>query len=53
MEMPVSRGKRCTEDQIIKVLREIEAGAGIASVARSHGIAQQTLYRWRERCDSG
>jgi putative transposase len=45
----MSRGKRYTEDQIIKVLREIESGASIASVARSHGITEQTLYRWRER----
>lgn len=45
----MSRGKRYTEDQIIKVLKEIEAGASIASVARSHGITEQTLYRWRER----
>ena len=45
----MSRGKRYTEDQIIKVLQEIDAGASIASVARSHGITDQTIYRWRER----
>ncbi|WKZ79137.1 MAG: transposase [Fimbriimonadaceae bacterium] len=45
----MSRGKRYTEDQIIKVLQEIDVGASIASVARSHGITEQTLYRWRER----
>jgi putative transposase len=45
----MSTGKRYSEDQIIKVLQEIEAGASIASVARSHGITEQTLYRWRER----
>ncbi|MCZ7579741.1 MAG: transposase [Fimbriimonadaceae bacterium] len=45
----MSRGKRYNEDQIIKVLQEIDAGASIASVARSHGITEQTLYRWRER----
>jgi hypothetical protein len=28
----MSRGKRYTEDQIIKALKEIEAGASIASV---------------------
>jgi len=45
----MSKGRRYTEEQIIKVLQEIEAGASIASVARSHGITEQTLYRWRER----
>jgi putative transposase len=45
----LSRGKRYTQEQIIKVLQEIEAGATVASVSRSHGITEQTLYRWRER----
>jgi putative transposase len=41
--------KGYTEEQILKVVKEIEAGATIASVARQHGINVQTLYRWRER----
>ncbi len=45
----MSTGKHYTEDQIIKVLKEIESGASIACVARTHGITDQTLYRWRER----
>jgi putative transposase len=43
------KGKRYTEDEILKVLKEIEGGAAIASVARAHGITDQTLYRWREK----
>lgn len=43
------KGKRYSEEQILKVLGEIETGATIASVARAHGITDQTLYRWRER----
>lgn len=35
--------------KILSVLKEIEAGASIASVARAHGISEQTLYKWRER----
>jgi putative transposase len=45
----MAKGKRYSEDQIIKVLGEIEAGASIASVARTHGISDQTIYKWRER----
>lgn len=45
----MSKGKRYREDQILMVLKEIESGASIASVARKHGITDQTLYRWRER----
>ncbi len=45
----MKKGKRYTEDQIIKVLQQIEAGAAVAGVAREHGISEQTLYRWRER----
>lgn len=45
----MSNGKRYSEDQILKVLKEIDGGASIASVARSHGITDQTIYRWREK----
>lgn len=45
----MSKGKRYREDQILKVLKEIDGGASIASVARSHGITDQTIYRWREK----
>ncbi len=41
--------KRYSEEQILKVLGEIEAGASIASVARTHGISDQTIYVWREK----
>ena len=41
--------KRYSQEQIIKVLQEIDAGASIASVGRAHGIGVQTLYEWRKR----
>ncbi len=47
--MAKQNGKRYTEEQIVGILKEIDAGATIASVARSHGVNVQTLYRWRER----
>ena len=45
----MSKGKRYSDEQIVKVLQEIDAGASIASVARSHGVTDQTIYRWREK----
>lgn len=37
---------RFTEDQIIGVLKEHEAGAKTADLARKHGISHATLYNW-------
>lgn len=42
-------GKRYREEQIIKVLKGIDAGARIASVARTHGVTDHTIFRWREK----
>jgi putative transposase len=47
--MPKGQGKRHSEDQILKVLKEIEGGSPIAAVARAHGITDQTIYRWRDK----
>ena len=39
--------KRFTEEQIVGVLREHEAGATAREICRHHGISEQTLYRWK------
>lgn len=40
--------KRLSEEQIVGILREAETGERtISEVCRSHGIAQNTFYRWR------
>ena len=41
--------KRYTEEQIISILKEHEAGLSASDVIRKHGIANGTLYRWKEK----
>jgi putative transposase len=40
---------RFTEEQIVAVLRESEAGVPIADTCRKHGISKNTLYLWRSK----
>ena len=40
---------RFTEDQIIGVLKEHEAGAKTADLARKHGVSEATLYNWKAK----
>ena len=40
---------RFSEEQIIGVLREQEAGVAVAEVCRKHGISQPTFYAWKAK----
>ena len=40
---------RFTEEQIIGVLREQDAGAATADVCRKHGISSATFYKWKAK----
>ena len=41
--------KRYTEEQIIAILKENEAGVPVPELARRHGVAEQSIYRWRSK----
>uniref|UniRef100_UPI003864E6FD transposase n=1 Tax=Lentisalinibacter orientalis TaxID=2992241 RepID=UPI003864E6FD len=41
--------KRYTEEQIISILKEHEAGASVPDIARRHGVAENIVYRWKSK----
>lgn len=40
---------RFTEEQIIAILREQEAGVSTAEVCRRHGVSSATFYKWKAK----
>ena len=38
---------RFTEDQIIGILKEHEAGVSVADLCRKHGVSDATVYKWK------
>ena len=40
---------RFTEEQIIGILRENEAGAKTADLYRKHGVSSATFYKWKAK----
>ena len=40
---------RFTESQIVKILKEAEAGVSVAELARQYGFGQSTFYKWKAK----
>lgn len=47
--MTSSKGKRYSQEQIIRILREIENGTAVAEVSRKYNVSENTVYRWKSR----
>jgi putative transposase len=43
------RRKRHTEEQIIGILKEADAGMKVADVSRKYGISDATYYKWKSK----
>ncbi len=43
------RKSRFSEQQIIGILKEHQAGRGVAELCRKYGISDATLYKWRSK----
>ena len=41
--------KRYSEEQIIQILKEAEAGLPVADVCRKHGVSDASFYIWRRK----
>ncbi|MGF6312683.1 putative transposase [Bradyrhizobium sp. i1.8.4] len=40
---------RFTEEQIVAILKELEAGAKAADLARTHGTTEAAIYNWKAK----
>jgi len=41
--------RRFTEEQVIAILKEQEAGSRTADICRKHGVSEATFYKWKSK----
>lgn len=42
-------GSRYTEEQVIRALKEMEAGRRVREIARESGVTEASLYAWKSK----
>lgn len=43
------KGTRYSEEQIVRILGEVESGRSIAETSRQYGVSEGTIHRWRKQ----
>ena len=43
------RSKRYSSEQIIRILKEREAGTAVSDLCRKYGMCEQTYYKWQKK----
>lgn len=43
------KGKRYSEEQILRILGEINSGTTVAATCRKYNVSEATVYRWRRK----
>ena len=43
------KGKRFSEEKIIGLLKEYSCGVSIKDLVRTHGVSEQSIYRWKAK----
>jgi putative transposase len=47
-EFPMKRS-RFSENQVIKILKETEAGVPVTNLRRTHGFSKSSFYKWKAK----
>jgi putative transposase len=43
------RKSKCSESQIVGILKEAESGIPVADLLRRHGVSKATFFKWRSK----
>lgn len=47
----MSAEKKLSDEQIIQIIKEVEAGVSVKDACRQYGISNMTYYKWKNRLE--